>query len=121
MSFLDKGEPALAVPLLDAEQTEQLLQTTGFEAFSGFMAGFVGELENRPAIIAEQWMLGDHAAARASAHYLKGPALTIGAARIAALCESIERGDEARSQRLIGLLQEAAEETGRAVRALIAL
>ncbi len=121
MSYLETGEAALAAPLLDAEQAEDLLQTTGFEAFAEFLANFSGELENRPAIIAEQWALGDHAAARASAHYLKGAALVIGAARIAALCESIERSDDARSGRLIGLLQPVAEETGRSLRALIAV
>ena len=121
MSFLDKGEAALAAPLLDSERTEDLLQTIGFEAFAEFLASFASELDNRPKIIAEQWALGDYAAARASAHYLKGAALTIGAVRIAALCESIERADEARSERLVGLLRETAAETGRAVQALIAL
>jgi len=121
MSFLDTRDIALTAPLLDAEQAEELMQTAGFEAFAEFLASFAGELEHRPAIIAEQWALGDRAAARASAHYLKGPALNIGAARVAALCESIERGDDARAARLIASLEEVAAETGHAVRALIAL
>ena len=67
--------------------------------------------------------LDPEAAARVARDALRfsSAALTIGAVRIAALCESIERADEARSERLVGLLRETAAETGRAVQALIAL
>ncbi|MDE0933539.1 MAG: Hpt domain-containing protein [Novosphingopyxis baekryungensis] len=105
--------------LLDQEQLDELIDTIGFEPFMDFVQSFIAELRLRPRIIGDHFAKGDRDATRSSAHYFKGAALSVGAARVAALTGAIERAPEDDTGPLIAQLHRASMQTEQAIHELI--
>ena len=112
--------PAGHAALLDQGRIDELLDLFDFDALMELLQGLVAELRARPGVIAAQCDSGDLLSARKTAHYLKGPALGIGAARLAGLCSAIETAEPQDIAALTVRLRAAAGETEQALRALMA-
>lgn len=81
--------------LLDATRIGEFAELLGRAQAGKLVDAFRRELATRPSMILHLARRGDIANARASAHLLRGAALSVGGEKIAALAEAIERAAEA--------------------------
>ncbi|WP_375270431.1 Hpt domain-containing protein [Sphingomonas sp.] len=91
---MSAATPALdlsAVPLIDPSQLRDFADFLPGAQVVQLIRTFTKELETRPSMVLHLARQGDHANARAAAHFLKGAALSVGARRIALLADSVER------------------------------
>ena len=82
-------EPA-DTPLIDPAQLREYAEFLPGAQVLQLIRTFTKELETRPSMVLHLARQGDHANARAAAHFLKGAALSIGARRIALLADMVE-------------------------------
>lgn len=95
----------------DPATADDLLAVLGPAGVERLMASFATELCERPTLIAHLVGDGDSGAARFQAHYLKGAALSVGAAAIARACTAIEEGADRDLPQLASALATCARNT----------
>lgn len=80
----------MTAPLLDLAKLDEMAAIFGEAARDSLMRRLIEELAVRPAEIAAAAASGDRAQTCAAAHYLRGAALSVGAARVALIADAIE-------------------------------
>lgn len=110
--------PEMTAPAVDAVVLNELQALLG-EDFDHLVATFLRDLDAKRASLMAARRAHDLAALSEQSHSLKGAARNVGASRLAALGEALERdGRRGVDERLDELLVQLAEEANRVRRAL---